>query len=42
VVGMLHFFKIVDQAIYDRVVKTEPELGKLYDSCKQWLERDGH
>lgn len=42
IVGMLHFFNRVDEAIFERVVKTEPECGKLYDACKQWLERDDH
>ena len=42
IVGMLHFFKVIDESIYDRVIKTEPECGKLYDACKPWLERDGH
>ena len=42
VVGMLHFFKVIDESIYERVVATEPECGKLYDACKPWLERDDY
>ena len=42
IVGMLQFYKRIDMAVYERVVKTEPELETLYDACKQWLERDGH
>jgi len=42
IVGMIHFFKVVDEDIYNRVVKAEPEFGKLYDACKQWLDRDDH
>jgi hypothetical protein len=42
VVGMLHFFKLVDESLYERMVKTEPEFEKLYGACKLWLERDGN
>lgn len=42
IAGTLQFYKVVDEAMYERVVKTAPEYGKLYDACKQWLERDGH
>ena len=42
VVGMLHFFKVLDEDIYGRVVKAGPDCGKLYEACKQWLERDDH
>lgn len=42
IVGMLQFFKEVDEDIYERLVKTEPEFGKLYDVCRHWLERNGH
>jgi hypothetical protein len=42
IVGMLQFFKEVDEDIYERLVKAEPEFGKLYDVCKQWLERNDH
>lgn len=42
VVGMLHFFKLVDESLYERMVQIEPEFEKLYGACRLWLERDGH
>jgi hypothetical protein len=42
IVGMIHFLKVADEETYERLVKTEPEFRKLYDVCKQWLERDDH
>ena len=42
IVAMIHFFKVIHEDNYDRVVKAEPEIGKHYDACKRWLERDDH
>jgi hypothetical protein len=42
VVGLLQFWKTIDEKIYERVIDIEPSLGKLYDASKQWLERDAH
>jgi hypothetical protein len=42
IVGLLHFFKVVDQPTYERVLKTEPVYGKLYEACQKWLDRDEH
>jgi hypothetical protein len=41
-VGWLHFYKVIEEDLYKRVVEIEPALGKLYDASKQWLERDDH
>jgi len=41
-VGLLHFWKVIDEKIYERAVEIEPALGKIYDASKQWLERDAH
>lgn len=42
IVGALHFFRRIGEVNFERIVKIEPAYGKLYDACKQWLERDGH
>ncbi|TVY83084.1 Glutathione S-transferase-like protein [Lachnellula suecica] len=42
VVGLLQFYKVIDEKMFQRVVEIEPVLGKLYDASKPWLERDGH
>jgi hypothetical protein len=42
IVGALHFFKVIEEDGYLRVVKIDPAYGKLYDASKQWLERDDH
>ncbi|KAF2233519.1 putative glutathione S-transferase [Viridothelium virens] len=42
VVGLLRFMEILHQSLYERITKTYPEFGKLYDASKQWLERDNH
>jgi len=42
IVGMLRFFKVIDESIYERVTQTEPKCSKLYEACSQWLERDSH
>ena len=42
IVGALRFLKVIEEDIYQRVVKIDPAYGKLYDASKQWLERDDH
>ncbi|KAH8679078.1 hypothetical protein BGZ60DRAFT_428882 [Tricladium varicosporioides] len=42
VVGFLQFQKVIDERFLERLVKIEPTLGKLYDACKPWLERDNY
>jgi hypothetical protein len=42
IVGALHFFKVIEEDGYLRVVKIDPAYGKLYEASKQWLERDDH
>lgn len=42
VVGALQFVKKVDERLFERIVGMEPALGKLYDACGRWLERDSH
>jgi hypothetical protein len=41
-VGMLRFFRVLDEEIFEKTVKACPEAGKLYDACSKWLERDDH
>ena len=41
-VSALHFFKLVDEEVYKRVVAIEPALGKVYEASTTWLERDDH
>ncbi|KAK0124742.1 hypothetical protein ONS96_008624 [Cadophora gregata f. sp. sojae] len=40
--AFLQFLKVIEDDLYQRLVKVEPVLGELYDVCKPWLERDGH
>ncbi|KAH7309250.1 hypothetical protein BKA65DRAFT_519492 [Rhexocercosporidium sp. MPI-PUGE-AT-0058] len=42
IVGFLQFFKVIEEDMYQRLVKVDSALGELYDACKPWLERDGH
>jgi len=42
VVGGLEFFKRVEGRFFERVVRVEPRLGRLYEACGKWLERDDH
>jgi hypothetical protein len=42
IVGSLHMVKVIEEDLYQRVVKIDPVYGKLYDASKQWLERDDH
>ncbi|KAH9213322.1 putative glutathione S-transferase [Leptodontidium sp. 2 PMI_412] len=42
VVGFLQFFKVIEEDMYQRLIKVDPALGEVYDACKPWLERDGH
>ncbi|KAL9062898.1 MAG: hypothetical protein Q9157_008557 [Trypethelium eluteriae] len=41
-VGFLRFVQILNQPLYTHFMETYPEFGTLYDSSKQWLERDDH
>ncbi|PQE28700.1 glutathione s-transferase protein [Rutstroemia sp. NJR-2017a WRK4] len=42
IVGMLHFFKVIDDKIYERIVGIDDSFAKVYDACKPWLKRDDH
>ena len=42
IVGALRFLKVIEEDIYQRVVKIETAYGKLYDASRLWLERDDH
>lgn len=43
VLAWLQFYWVVDkERLFDRAVKTEPVLGRLYEAGKQWLERNDH
>ncbi len=42
VVGALQFLKRIEARLYDKTVTIEPALGKLYEACEGWLERDSH
>ena len=42
IVGILHFFKKIHEDLYQRAVGIEPALGKVYQACGKWLERDDH
>jgi hypothetical protein len=42
IVGWLHFFKAIDEALYKRVASIDRSYERLYDACKGWLERDDH
>ncbi|KAH6676824.1 hypothetical protein B0J14DRAFT_361193 [Halenospora varia] len=42
VVGFLQFQKVIDERFLERIVGIESSLGRLYDACKPWLERDDH
>ena len=40
VVGLLEFMRRIEEGILERVVGMEPGLGRLYEACKPWLERN--
>lgn len=42
IVGYLHFMKLINEEIYQKMVKIEPTLESHYNSSKKWLERDSH
>jgi hypothetical protein len=42
IVGMLHFLKVIDEKIYERIVGMDDSFAKVYDACKPWLKRDDH
>ncbi|CZR69457.1 uncharacterized protein PAC_19357 [Phialocephala subalpina] len=41
-VGWLQFLKVIEEDYYQRLVKVDPAIGKLYDASKPWLERNDH
>ncbi|KIW01904.1 hypothetical protein, variant [Verruconis gallopava] len=41
-VGALQCLKRADEIVFQKLVGLEPELLKLYDACREWLERDDH
>jgi hypothetical protein len=43
VLSWLEFYKSIDkERLFDKVVKMEPVLGRLYEAGKPWLERNDH
>lgn len=38
-VSFLHWFKLGDDKIFDRLVSFDPALKTVYDACSKWLER---
>lgn len=42
IVGVLHFFRRIQEDIFQRAVEIEPALGDVYEASKLWLERDNH
>jgi len=43
VLGWLHFYRRIDEErLFNRVVRLEPALGRLYEAAEQWLKRDDH
>lgn len=41
-VGWLQFLKVIEEDLYQRLVKVDPAIGKLYDASKPWLERNDY
>ncbi|KAH8727575.1 hypothetical protein GQ44DRAFT_703467 [Phaeosphaeriaceae sp. PMI808] len=39
-VASLQFFKRVDENVYKRFLALDPAFPKVYDACKQWLEKE--
>lgn len=31
-----------EKELFERCLEIEPALGKLYEACGKWLERDDH
>jgi len=42
IVGALHFLRVVEEDLYNRVIKIEPAFDKLYDASSPWLKRDDY
>ena len=43
VLGWLQFYRRIDEErLFNRVVRLEPALGRLYEAGKQWLKRDDY
>lgn len=42
IVSLLHFWKRIDEQIYQRAVDSEQALGSVYEASKEWLARDDH
>ena len=41
-VGFLTFMKRIDEKVYEKLVEMEPEFGRVYEACGEWLKRDDH
>ena len=41
-VAGLHCFKRAGEDVFQQLLEIEPACSRLYDACKQWLERDDH
>ncbi|MCJ1461135.1 hypothetical protein MMC28_011517 [Mycoblastus sanguinarius] len=42
IVGALQFIKRIGEDLFERAMRIEPALKKLYDASEGWLERDDH
>ncbi|KAF2131525.1 hypothetical protein P153DRAFT_365107 [Dothidotthia symphoricarpi CBS 119687] len=39
-VSMLHFFKRLDEGIFERYLALDPTFPRVYEACKQWLQKE--
>lgn len=39
-VGAMQFVRRIDEGFFERFVRYDGSLSRLYDACEQWLERD--
>ncbi|KAI8936485.1 hypothetical protein NX059_006890 [Plenodomus lindquistii] len=39
-VSALHFFKRVDEGMFQKLMALDPSFDKVYEASKQWLEKD--
>lgn len=42
VVAYFHFFKVLGDDIFDRLMAVDPSFPALYDACAQWFKRNNH
>jgi len=42
IISFLHFLTLVDEEIYEKLVKIEPRLASLYEAGKKYTERSHH